>query len=283
MNLWGLGLFIEKNLGKCDFRDKYFLNELLYIFKSNFVLEDYIKDIKLENLSKQKAIAIYRHKLKIILFDPDQSYDYFSMLKRIYNLNNIPKIIKEYYYYVTLLHEVIHACQFKFLESDINNLTTVLLKDSLEVARGNFKLDNKSKIFAGLFSGYNGEKMYMLHYPCFPIERQAIVISSAITMNIFNNIVNEKYTKIIKNEFLKECLYGYAKNYELTSPTEEFYRLINNEEKFMSLNYCKMNYNDRLELGLPLTEDEICDFIKLNNPDRSKKLNITLGKNSIKF
>lgn len=280
MNIDLLYNFVSRHLGKCDFCDRKFLEELSYVLKLSFGLGSYFYGIELKDLSNKKALALYQYRTGKVNLDINCCKKYISEIINTFDKQGKTELC-EYHIYSILLHEIIHACQYMFLNSNIDNINRVLLIDSLKVLKGNFNLSDSDK--ENIFNSSKANNIYTKYHSYFPIEREANLVSDNIMKGIYSNITNKDVLLRIQNDYLKANLYPYVNEYKLTSPTKEFYRIIGREDKFRKLNYDYLNLNDRFELGLPINMEEFARIIDENSTNLNRNLSIKFNKNSFKI
>lgn len=278
MNTSELKCFIRNNLGHADFYDEVFRCELLSVVIKLFNIEEYLSDIIISDLSKYEAVGLYKKRLKVILLDLKDNINYIEYLNRKYKTTVSANMI-EYYNYLNILHECVHAYQIKYIDNISIGLHRKLLLDSMSVGSGDIKLNGKEDVI----SRSKASKLYNSYHSFFPIEREAIAVSNIILKDVFS-LVDTTVSPFIKREYLTEIFSGYIKDRELTSPTKEFYSIIKRDDIFSEMDYNNIDFIKRLSLGLPISTEEFYSHVVENNECLGNKLmSIRVLKNGVKF
>lgn len=278
MNTSELKRFIRSNLGYADFYDEVFRSELLSVVIKLFNIEEYLNNIIISDLSKYEASGLYKKRLKVILLDLKDNINYIGHLNRKYKTLVSGDMI-EYYNYLNILHECVHAYQIKYIDNISSGVHKKLLVDSMSVGNGDVKLNGKE----GVFSYNKASKLYNTYHSYFPIEREAIAVSNIILKDIFS-VISPEVSPIVKREYLTEVFSGYIKDGELTSPTKEFYSIIKRDDIFSKIDYGNLDFIKRLTLGLPISTEEFYSHAVENNECLGNRLmSIRVLKGGVKF
>ena len=202
-----------------------------------FLLEDYIKDGKVNNYSNNNLY-------------------YFVNMK----------------FLLAVMHELEHAKQLELLSTSKNDLTNLLIKYGYSFTI----LEFRNSIYTKLCN-YQVNNLYEKTYNYNPIERMANINSLFQLLSIFNKEYNlsDRVFNYFMNEMYKIIPNGYSKNIfnNIISPTEVFFKMINNQNIWKNLDFYNFNRHkmlelvtnkhtleERLTLGLPLSYDEIKNY-----------------------
>lgn len=209
-------------------------------------VEPYLSDIIFTNNNGQ--LSTYNEKDKIITFNPKQILEECKrLLEELRKHHQIDE--KYYYYYINYyyLHyiykELTHLSQRKSIEE----------KDKEELYRYLIKVSNKFK--------ESKPHIYKKIPELVPKEREAknLGLYTAYDLMKYTKLPR-KESKIMYLEYLKALISSYIKNEdEIISPIELFSEIDKNIDldKLKELiNTSKVNEAEKMNLGLPLLEDE---------------------------
>ena len=284
MHLDILKNFIKNNYKYSDFNDLDFLEELKKIIVFSMGVNDYLKQLKTDDLRLEEASTIYSTKTRTISLDP-MEIDRIIKHKEKKSSIKFPEYFKSYFYYELIFHECIHTLQYKQYFKSENNLHSTLIEDSFEVSNGNFRLQQDGEFRTNIILNYIANKFYNINHSLFPIEKEADVKSAMLTREIYKSFIqDEDLLNFLNLNYLKTIFYGYVSDFRLTSPTKQFYSLINQSDKFNKFDYKNLDFYDRLALGLPITIFEVYKHIFNIMPSEDRKvLSIKMGKNNFIF
>ncbi len=252
--------------------DEYFFNILFNEFMNLYKLNNTVKDFNINNDNNNFAEATYNIDKKIITINYFLLEDYIKDGKvNNYSNNNL-------YYFVNMkfllavMHELEHAKQLELLSTSKNDLTNLLIKYGYSFTI----LEFRNSIYTKLCN-YQVNNLYEKTYNYNPIERMANINSLFQLLSIFNKEYNlsDRVFNYFMNEMYKIIPNGYSKNIfnNIISPTEVFFKMINNQNIWKNLDFYNFNRHkmlelvtnkhtleERLTLGLPLSYDEIKNY-----------------------
>ena len=252
--------------------DEYFFNILFNEFMNLYKLNNTVKDFNINNDNNNFAEATYNIDKKIITINYFLLEDYIKDGKdNNYSNNNL-------YYFVNMkfllavMHELEHAKQLELLSTSKNDLTNLLIKYGYSFTI----LEFRNSIYTKLCN-YQVNNLYEKTYNYNPIERMANINSLFQLLSIFNKEYNlsDRVFNYFMNEMYKIIPNGYSKNIfnNIISPTEVFFKMINNQNIWKKLDFYNFNRHkmlelvtnkhtleERLTLGLPLSYDEIKNY-----------------------
>lgn len=252
--------------------DEYFFNILFNEFMNLYKLNNTVKDFNINNDNNNFAEATYNIDKKIITINYFLLEDYIKDGKvNNYSNNNL-------YYFVNMkfllaiMHELEHAKQLELLSTSKNDLTNLLIKYGYSFTI----LEFRNSIYTKLCN-YQVNNLYEKIYNYNPIERMANINSLFQLLSIFNKEYNlsDRVFNYFMNEMYKIIPNGYSKNIfnNIISPTEVFFKMINNQNIWKNLDFYNFNRHkmlelvtnkhtleERLTLGLPLSYDEIKNY-----------------------
>ena len=252
--------------------DEYFFNILFNEFMNLYKLNNTVKDFNINNDNNNFAEATYNIDKKIITINYFLLEDYIKDGKvNNYSNNNL-------YYFVNMkfllaiMHELEHAKQLELLSTSKNDLTNLLIKYGYSFTI----LEFRNSIYTKLCN-YQVNNLYEKTYNYNPIERMANINSLFQLLSIFNKEYNlsDRVFNYFMNEMYKIIPNGYSKNIfnNIISPTEVFFKMINNQNIWKDLDFYNFNRHkmlelvtnkhtleERLTLGLPLSYDEIKNY-----------------------
>ena len=252
--------------------DEYFFNILFKEFMNLYKLNNTVKDFNINNDNNNFAEATYNIDKKIITINYFLLEDYIKDGKdNNYSNNNL-------YYFVNMkfllavMHELEHAKQLELLSTSKNDLTNLLIKYGYSFTI----LEFRNSIYTKLCN-YQVNNLYEKTYNYNPIERMADINSLFQLLSIFNKEYNlsDRVFNYFMNEMYKIIPNGYSKNIfnNIISPTEVFFKMINNQNIWKNLDFYNFNRHkmlelvtnkhtleERLTLGLPLSYDEIKNY-----------------------
>ena len=252
--------------------DEYFFNILFNEFMNLYKLNNTVKDFNINNDNNNFAEATYNIDKKIITINYFLLEDYIKDGKvNNYSNNNL-------YYFVNMkfllaiMHELEHAKQLELLSTSKNDLTNLLIKYGYSFT----VLEFRNSIYTKLCN-YQVNNLYEKTYNYNPIERMANINSLFQLLSIFNKEYNlsDRVFNYFMNEMYKIIPNGYSKNIfnNIISPTEVFFKMINNQNIWKNLDFYNFNRHkmlelvtnkhtleERLTLGLPLSYDEIKNY-----------------------
>lgn len=252
--------------------DEYFFNILFNEFMNLYKLNNTVKDFNINNDNNNFAEATYNIDKKIITINYFLLEDYIKDGKdNNYSNNNL-------YYFVNMkfllavMHELEHAKQLELLSTSKNDLTNLLIKYGYSFTI----LEFRNSIYTKLCN-YQVNNLYEKTYNYNPIERMADINSLFQLLSIFNKEYNlsDRVFNYFMNEMYKIIPNGYSKNIfnNIISPTEVFFKMINNQNIWKNLDFYNFNRHkmlelvtnkhtleERLTLGLPLSYDEIKNY-----------------------
>lgn len=254
------------------YADEYFFNILFNEFRNIYKLNNTVKDFNINNDNNNFAEATYNIDKKIITINYFLLEDYIKDGKvNNYSNNNL-------YYFVNMkfllaiMHELEHAKQLELLSTSKNDLTNLLIKYGYSFTI----LEFRNSIYTKLCN-YQVNNLYEKTYNYNPIERMANINSLFQLLSIFNKEYNlsDRVFNYFMNEMYKIIPNGYSKNIfnNIISPTEVFFKMINNQNIWKNLDFYNFNRHkmlelvtnkhtleERLTLGLPLSYDEIKNY-----------------------
>lgn len=254
------------------YADEYFFNILFNEFMNIYKLNNTVKDFNINNDNNNFAEATYNIDKKIITINYLLLEDYIKDGKvNNYSNNNL-------YYFVNMkfllaiMHELEHAKQLELLSTSKNDLTNLLIKYGYSFTI----LEFRNSIYTKLCN-YQVNNLYEKTYNYNPIERMANINSLFQLLSIFNKEYNlsDRVFNYFMNEMYKIIPNGYSKNIfnNIISPTEVFFKMINNQNIWKKLDFYNFNRHkmlelvtnkytleERLTLGLPLSYDEIKNY-----------------------
>ena len=254
------------------YADEYFFNILFNEFMNIYKLNNTVKDFNINNDNNNFAEATYNIDKKIITINYFLLEDYIKDGKvNNYSNNNL-------YYFVNMkfllaiMHELEHAKQLELLSTSKNDLTNLLIKYGYSFTI----LEFRNSIYTKLCN-YQVNNLYEKTYNYNPIERMANINSLFQLLSIFNKEYNlsDRVFNYFMNEMYKIIPNGYSKNIfnNIISPTEVFFKMINNQNIWKDLDFYNFNIHkmlelvtnkytieERLTLGLPLSYDEIKNY-----------------------
>lgn len=254
------------------YADEYFFNILFNEFMNIYKLNNTVKDFNINNDNNNFAEATYNIDKKIITINYFLLEDYIKDGKvNNYSNNNL-------YYFVNMkfllaiMHELEHAKQLELLSTSKNDLTNLLIKYGYSFTI----LEFRNSIYTKLCN-YQVNNLYEKTYNYNPIERMANINSLFQLLSIFNKEYNlsDRVFNYFMNEMYKIIPNGYSKNIfnNIISPTEVFFKMINNQNIWKDLDFYNFNRHkmlelvtnkytleERLTLGLPLSYDEIKNY-----------------------
>lgn len=254
------------------YADEYFFNILFNEFMNIYKLNNTVKDFNINNDNNNFAEATYNIDKKIITINYFLLEDYIKDGKvNNYSNNNL-------YYFVNMkfllaiMHELEHAKQLELLSTSKNDLTNLLIKYGYSFTI----LEFRNSIYTKLCN-YQVNNLYEKTYNYNPIERMANINSLFQLLSIFNKEYNlsDRVFNYFMNEMYKIIPNGYSKNIfnNIISPTEVFFKMINNQNIWKKLDFYNFNRHkmlelvtnkytleERLTLGLPLSYDEIKNY-----------------------
>lgn len=254
------------------YADEYFFNILFNEFMNLYKLNNTVKDFNINNDNNNFAEATYNIDKKIITINYFLLEDYIKDGKvNNYSNNNL-------YYFVNMkfllavMHELEHAKQLELLSTSKNDLTNLLIKYGYSFTI----LEFRNSIYTKLCN-YQVNNLYEKTYNYNPIERMANINSLFQLLSIFNKEYNlsDRVFNYFMNEMYKIIPNGYSKNIfnNIISPTEVFFKMINNQNIWKNLDFYNFNRHkmlelvtnkhtleERLTLGLPLSYDEIKNY-----------------------
>ncbi len=254
------------------YADEYFFNVLFNEFMNLYKLNNTVKGFNINNDNNNFAEATYNIDKKIITINYLLLEDYIKDGKvNNYSNNNL-------YYFVNMkfllaiMHELEHAKQLELLSTNKNNLTNLLIKYGYSFTI----LEFRNSIYTKLCN-YQVNNLYEKTYNYNPIERMANINSLFQLLSIFNKEYNlsDRVFNYFMNEMYKVIPNGYSKNIfnDIISPTEIFFKMINNQNIWKNLDFYNFNRHkmlelvtnkytleERLTLGLPLSYDEIKNY-----------------------
>ena len=252
--------------------DEYFFNILFNEFMNLYKLNNTVKDFNINNDNNNFAEATYNIDKKLITINYFLLEDYIKDGKvNNYSNNNL-------YYFVNMkfllavMHELEHAKQLELLSTSKNDLTNLLIKYGYSFTI----LEFRNSIYTKLCN-YQVNNLYEKTYNYNPIERMANINSLFQLLSIFNKEYNlsDRVFNYFMNEMYKVIPNGYSKNIfnNIISPTEVFFKMINNQNIWKNLDFYNFNRHkmlelvtnkhtleERLTLGLPLSYDEIKNY-----------------------
>ena len=252
--------------------DEYFFNILFNEFMNLYKLNNTVKDFNINNDNNNFAEATYNIDKKIITINYFLLEDYIKDGKvNNYSNNNL-------YYFVNMkfllavMHELEHAKQLELLSTSKNDLTNLLIKYGYSFTI----LEFRNSIYTKLCN-YQVNNLYEKTYNYNPIERMANINSLFQLLSIFNKEYNlsDRVFNYFMNEMYKIIPHGYSTNIfnNIISPTEVFFKMINNQNIWKNLDFYNFNRHkmfelvtnkhtleERLTLGLPLSYDEIKNY-----------------------
>lgn len=252
--------------------DEYFFNILFNEFMNLYKLNNTVKGFNINNDNNNFAEATYNIDKKIITINYFLLEDYIKDGKvNNYSNNNL-------YYFVNMkfllaiIHELEHAKQLELLSTNKNDLTNLLIKYGYSFTI----LEFRNSIYTKLCN-YQVNNLYEKTYNYNPIERMANINSLFQLLSIFNKEYNlsDRVFNYFMNEMYKVIPNGYSKNIfnDIISPTEIFFKMINNQNIWKNLDFYNFNRHkmlelvtnkypleERLTLGLPLSYDEIKNY-----------------------
>ena len=252
--------------------DEYFFNILFNEFMNLYKLNNTVKDFNINNDNNNFAEATYNIDKKIITINYFLLEDYIKDGKvNNYSNNNL-------YYFVNMkfllavMHELEHAKQLELLSTSKNDLTNLLIKYGYSFTI----LEFRNSIYTKLCN-YQVNNLHEKTYNYNPIERMANINSLFQLLSIFNKEYNlsDRVFNYFMNEMYKIIPNGYSKNIfnNIISPTEVFFKMINNQNIWKNLDFYNFNRHkmlelvtnkhtleERLTLGLPLSYDEIKNY-----------------------
>lgn len=238
---------IEDNFYIKALKNKSYLEKLKDVIKKELNLETYLTNITTADLSKYKAVAMLEG--TSIYLDENAIIEYLKN----FEINISPRTIT-YEYYASILHEIIHIIQQKYLQKRKELKTHEICRLHSElVIQGNISLNPNNS--PSIQEKIQAQTLYKKEGILFPTEIEAEIISRQITLEIFDKVY-EEYLKE-KEELREFYCYLLLEIYDLPScPLEEFYKLIKREDIFKALNFSEYNIQERCIYGMPITEEE---------------------------
>ena len=239
------------------------------IIKSLIILNDlsyYIKDVKYTNSSNGRANMSYSYFNKCINVTPDFIKGITKSSKELLDLYKLHDdiIITNIDIIHAIIHEVMHAKQYKFLDESDDVLLKDLLIKSLTYATYD-KADNKDEAME-----FAKATQDMSIYQLMPSELNAEINALKQTIQIIDHMsINSKYKYIELYELHIDLLsiHSYQKKmFKVLSPVEQFVKIrkkyIKDTEKIILKGINKYDLDTRLSYGLPIS---IIEYNTLDN------------------
>ena len=229
-------------------------------------LNDYVKDVTYENSKDYKTNMSYSYFNKRINITKDFIQGIKPTPKQLLDLFKVHDeiIIRNLDIVHALIHEIIHAKQYKLIDNTADEFIKNILRKSLTAYS---YLDEEDKESALKYAeAVKSTNLYHL----LPSELNAEILAIKQTIEIINHVsINGKYKYINMYEFLLKLtqIKSYEKKtFTVKSPFDKFIKTrkkyLKEPIKYSSNDIKKYNIEERLSYGLPIS---IFEYNQLNN------------------
>lgn len=241
--------------------DSDFLSNLVEIMVCNRDLNNYVREIKF--LSSPKEIAYYSASTKLLGLSYS-AYDYHPYYWNLLNENE-----KQYFPYYdsvcNVAHEIEHVEQARLRDLQSNGIMSKIIIDTYEWRKEISSIWSKIFLISFTCKKELMQKRYDRYWVFDPSERLSNVYAKVIATDIteyFNQMLKmETILKENNQEFFTMILLGYDRK---DSPTHYYYRKLKLQSKWKEIASLipTLSFEDRLLLGVDITDEEYCDLLK---------------------
>ena len=244
--------------------DKMGIDEIIKALISIYHLENYIEHINYKDLSNSNATMSYSYLSKTINVSPDFIKGIKRSPKKMLDFFKIPddSITVNFDIVHAILHEVMHAQQYKLIDETDNKIIKEVLMKSLTASTYN-EADNKKRALK-----YAEKTQDVKIYSLMPSELNAEIEAMKQIRNIIESIKIDNRYKYINMYDLKIKLLemnSYTKKFIfISSPLDKFIkyrrRYMHDDINVDRKEIYKLDLNTRLSYGLPIKLQEFNDM-----------------------
>jgi hypothetical protein len=226
-------------------------------------LEDYIKDITFKDTNDYSMAYSYFDKSIIVNYNfINKKERNFQVYYKIFGLHDDHYISNIDIIY-TLIHEVMHAKQYKFLDTSNDAFLKEILRKSLTAV--NVTKDNREEM---LRYDEASKKASIYLYDPAEINADAEAIKQTILIIKKMDLPNkQKYISMYETMLKTNAIVNYKKHlFGVTSPIEVFFKrrskYIKDDYKLNKKEIYKYSFDERLSYGLCITKWEYVNLDK---------------------
>lgn len=245
--------FILENISKTNFLEENFLLDIKDIVINGQDLQDYIKNIKIYESDKT---ALGKYNGYEVLLNKELLNRHVNNLMSFYGYKNY-LFCRNIIYLNTLLHEIVHAYQFKMMDEQKNIKYSKLMYESFRylILKENYSKYDLNKIRRDL--------LYKYYPSIFIHEFNADALGRMYVYEIFNNLPEDLkdqmkcYDKVLIMSLFKK---SYKQRHgEIVSPLNNFCKImkVNKDDYDLS----NMSLFERFTLGDLESINEINSFL----------------------
>ncbi len=248
-------------------------NQLCMLIRDNFDLRFYLHKIVNKRIDRTPSMVIYDEN-GIIILDANRIYDNCVKLISKGSFRKFSSDLKSSLMLKSILQMVRYIVDFNHMDNGIERDKSPIWHGYM-ARLGNFDLDLYAK---SIIDKNTVDRIFYLNSEIYPNERRARIQSLESVIEVYKDCPNmdEELLTDLLIMLLEDKVGAYSLSKgSLECPVHKFYKLVGHPEFYTERFYSYYSLSERLEMGLPISEEELVDTIIKTlelNPNNEKAL-----------